>query len=201
MKKIFTTIFVLSAALSMQAALHLTTEKWVEDDQVSTEITESTTIIVNEYEWDEDLEEATMGVTGQLYSDESPNITVTITRQNTGILDQFCAGGSCIYGNEELTQICELTIGSMPMERQWTTHLTIAEASTTTISYSFNDGVNPMITLTVKYCYLTSAVENVVAPQYNGKIYNLLGQEMPATELSELPKGIYIINGKKYIKQ
>lgn len=201
MKKIFTTIFVLSAALSMQAALHLTTEKWVEDDLVSTEITESTTIIVNEYEWDEDLEEATMGVTGQLYSDESPNITVTITRQNTGILDQFCAGGSCIYGNEELTQICELTIGSMPMERQWTTHLTIAEASTTTISYSFNDGVNPMITLTVKYCYLTSAVENVVAPQYNGKIYNLLGQEMPATELSELPKGIYIINGKKYIKQ
>ena len=201
MKKIFTTIFVLSAALSMQAALHLTTEKWVEDDQVSTEITESTTIIVNEYEWDEDLEEATMGVTGQLYSDESPNITVTITRQNTGILDQFCAGGSCIYGNEELTQICELTIGSMPMERQWTTHLTIAEASTTTISYSFNDGVNPMITLTVKYCYLTSAVENVVAPQYNGKIYNLLGQEMPATELNELPKGIYIINGKKYIKQ
>ena len=201
MKKIFTTIFVLSAALSMQAALHLTTEKWVEDDQVSTEITESTTIIVNEYEWDEDLEEATMGVTGQLYSDESPNITVTITRQNTGILDQFCAGGSCIYGNEELTQICELTIGSMPMERQWTTHLTIAEASTTTISYSFNDGVNPVITLTVKYCYLTSAVENVVAPQYNGKIYNLLGQEMSATELSELPKGIYIINGKKYIKQ
>ena len=201
MKKIFTTIFVLSAALSMQAALHLNYEKWVEDDQVSTEITESTTIIVNEYEWDEDLEEAIMGVTGQLYSDESPNITVTITRQNTGILDQFCAGGSCIYGNEELTQICELTIGSMPMERQWTTHLTIAEASTTTISYSFNDGVNPMITLTVKYCYLTSAVENVVAPQYNGKIYNLLGQEMPATELSELPKGIYIINGKKYIKQ
>ena len=46
-----------------------------------------------------------------------------------------------------------------------------------------------------------SAIENLVAPQYNGKIYNLLGQEMPATELSELPKGIYIINGKKIIKQ
>ena len=201
MKKIFTTIFAFCAAFSMQAALHLTVNQVIDEEEVATEITENTTITVTEYEWDEDLEEATMGVTGQLYSDESPNITVTITRQNTGILDQFCAGGSCIYGNEELTQICELTIGSMPMERQWTTHLTIAEASTTTISYSFNDGVNPMITLTVKYCYLTSAVENVVAPQYNGKIYNLLGQEMPATELSELPKGIYIINGKKYIKQ
>ena len=201
MKKIFTTIFAFCAAFSMQAALHLTVNQVIDEEEVATEITENTTITVTEYEWDEDLEEATMGVTGQLYSDESPNITVTITRQNTGILDQFGAGGSCIYGNEELTQICELTIGSMPMERQWTTHLTIAEASTTTIIYSFNDGVNPVITLTVKYCYLTSAVENVVAPQYHGKIYNLLGQEMPATELSELPKGIYIINGKKYIKQ
>jgi hypothetical protein len=46
-----------------------------------------------------------------------------------------------------------------------------------------------------------TAIEDVVAPQYNGKIYNLLGQEMPSTELSELPKGIYIINGKKIIKQ
>ena len=201
MKKIFTTFFVLCAAFSMQAALHLTQEHWVGDDLVSTNITKDTTITVTEYEYDEDWEEATMSIGGTLYSDESKNIVVTINRTETGIDDQFCAGGSCIYGNEELTQICELTIGSMPMERQWTTHLTIAEASTTTIIYSFNDGVNPVITLTVKYCYLTSAVENVVAPQYHGKIYNLLGQEMPATELSELPKGIYIINGKKYIKQ
>lgn len=201
MKKIFTTIFVLSAALSMQAALHLTTEKWVEDDQVSTEITESTTIIVNEYEWDEDLEEATMTVEGQLYSDESQAITVTITRQNTGIMDQFCAGGNCVPGNEELTQVCELTIGSNPMMRSWFTHYTPQQAGVETIIYTFDDGVNPAIALTVKYSYLTNAVENVVAPQYNGKIYNLLGQEMPANELSELPKGIYIINGKKYIKQ
>ena len=201
MKKIFTTIFVLCAALSMQASLHLNYEKWEGDEKIITEITENTTITVTEYEYDEDLEEALMEVKGQLYSDESQNITVSITRQSTGIIDQFCAGGSCIYGNEELTQICELTIGSMPMERQWTTHLTIAEASTTTIIYSFNDGVNPTITLTIKYSYLMTAVENVVAPQHNGKIYNLLGQEMPTTELSELPKGIYIINGKKYIKQ
>ena len=201
MKKIFTTIFVLCAALSMQASLHLNYEKWEGDEKIITEITENTTITVTEYEYDEDLEEALMEVKGQLYSDESQNITVSITRQSTGIIDQFCAGGSCIYGNEELTQICELTIGSMSMERQWTTHLTIAEASTTTIIYSFNDGVNPTITLTIKYSYLMTAVENVVAPQHNGKIYNLLGQEMPTTELSELPKGIYIINGKKYIKQ
>ena len=200
MKKIFTTIFVLSAALSIQAALHLTTEKWVEDDKISTEITESTTIIVNEHEWDEDLEEATMTVEGKLYSDESQAITVTITRQNTGINDQFCAGGSCTYGNTELTQVCPLTVAAA-FQRGWSAHYIPQQAGVETITYTFDDGVNPAIVLTVKYSYLANAVENIVTPQYNGKIYNLLGQEMPANELSELPAGIYIINGKKYSKQ
>ena len=200
MKKIFTTIFALCAAFSMQAALHLTTEKWVGDDFISTEITENTTIVVTDYEWDEDWEEATMEVKGTLYSDESSDITVTITRQNKGIIDQFCAGGSCTYGNEELIQVCELTVGTI-FQRSWFTHYYPTEAGNEIIDYTFDDGVNPAITLTVKYSYLMTAVENIVAPQYNGKIYNLLGQEMPATELSELPKGIYIVNGKKYIKQ
>lgn len=201
MKKIFTTIFVLSAALSMQAALHLNYEKWVDDEQVITEVTENTTILVTEYEWDEDLEEALMEVRGQLYSDESQNISVTITRQSMDLIDQLCAAGNCVPGNGELTQVCDFTIGSNPMQRSWFTHYTPQEAGNEVISYEFNDGVNPTITLTIKYSYLMTAVENVVVPQHNGKIYNLLGQEMPATSLSELPKGIYIINGKKYIKQ
>jgi hypothetical protein len=136
-----------------------------------------------------------------LYSDESNKITVTIKRQNTGVIDQFCAAGNCVPGNEELNQVCEFTIGSLPMQRSWFTHYTPMEAGEEVISYEFNDGVNPAITLTIKYSYLMTAVEDVVAPQYNGKIYNLLGQEMHATSLSELPKGIYIINGKKYIKK
>jgi hypothetical protein len=41
----------------------------------------------------------------------------------------------------------------------------------------------------------------VQTPDTQGVIYNLLGQRMPNNTLSELPKGIYIINGKKYIKQ
>ena len=201
MKKILTTIFVLCAALGMQAGLHLNYEKWEGDEQVITEVTESTTILVTEFEWDEDLEEALMEVRGQLYSDESNNITVTITRQSEGVIDQFCAAGNCVPGNGELTQVCEFVVGAMEMQRSWFTHYTPMEASNEEISYEFNDGVNPTITLTIKYSYLMTAVENVVSPQHNGKIYNLLGQEMPATELSELPKGIYIINGKKYIKQ
>ena len=201
MKKIFTTAFMLCAALGMQAALHLTVNQMINDEEVATEITKNTTIRVTEYEWDEDWEEATMGVTGTLYSDESQNIKVTITRQNTGIIDQLCAAGNCVPGNEELTQVCDFTIGSLPFQRSWFTHYTPIEAGNELIAYTFDDGVNPIITLTVQYSYLMSAVENVVTPQYNGKIYNLLGQEMPTTELSELPKGIHIINGKKYIKQ
>ena len=201
MKKIFTTFFVLLAALSLQAALHLNYEKWVGDEKVVTEVTQNTTIIVTEYEWDEDLEEALMEVRGQLYSDESNNITVTITRQSMGIIDQFCAAGNCVPGNGELNQVCEFVVGTMEMQRSWFTHYTPMEAGEEVISYEFNDGVNPTITLTINYSYKTTAIDHVVAPQHNGKIYNLLGQEMPTNELSELPKGIYIINGKKYIKQ
>ena len=201
MKKFLTTIFVLCTALSMQAALHLNYEKWEGDEKVVTEVTQNTTITITEYKWDEDLEEALMEVRGQLYSDESNNITVTITRQSEGVIDQFCAAGNCVPGNGELTQVCEFVVGAMEMQRSWFTHYTPMEASNEEISYEFNDGVNPTITLTIKYSYLMTAVENVVSPQHNGKIYNLLGQEMPTTELSELPNGIYIINGKKYIKQ
>ncbi len=201
MKKFLTTVLVLCAAFSMQAALHLTVNQVIDDEEVATDITQSTTLLVTEYEWDEDLEEATMGITGQLYSDESQNITVTITRQRTDVIDQFCAASNCVPGNGGLTQVCNFTIGTMAMQRSWFTHYTPTEASNEVISYEFNDGVNPTITLTIKYSYLMTALEQVVAPQYNGKIYNILGQLMPATELSELPKGIYIINGKKYIKQ
>lgn len=201
MKKFLTTVLVMCAAISLQAALHITVEQWVEDEQVITNITKDTTIVVTEYEWDEDLEEALMEVRGQLYSDESQNITVSITRQSTGVIDQFCAAGNCVPGNGGLTQVCEFTIGSNPMQRSWFTHYTTFEKGIEVISYKFEDGVNPAITLSIEYNYLMTAVEDIVAPQHNGKIYNILGQLMPTSELSELPKGIYIINGKKVIKQ
>lgn len=203
MKKIYTTILLLGMAISMSASFHLTIEKWVEDDLVSIDVTKDTTIIVTEYEYDEDLEEATMGVEGVMYSDESQQITVSITRSAEGIFDQFCAAGNCVPGNSELTQELEFTIGSMASMRRWFTHYTVYEAGTETIVYSFNDGINPALTLIVKYSYMDedTAVDNVVVLPTNNIIYNLLGQRMPTTNWEDLSAGIYIINGKKYIKQ
>ena len=203
MKKIYTTILLLGMTISMSASFHLTIEKWVEDDLVSIDVTKDTTIIVTEYEYDEDLEEATMGVEGVMYSDESQQITVSITRSAEGILDQFCAAGNCVPGNSELTQELEFTIGSMASMRRWFTHYTVYEAGTETIVYSFHDGINPALTLTVKYSYMDedTAVDNVVVLPTNNIIYNLLGQRMPTTNWEDLSAGIYIINGKKYIKQ
>lgn len=203
MKKIYSTILLLGMAISMSASFHLTIEKWVEDDLVSIDVTKDTTIIVTEYEYDEDLEEATMGVEGVMYSDESQQITVSITRSAEGIFDQFCAAGNCVPGNSELTQELEFTIGSMASMRRWFTHYTVYEAGTETIVYSFNDGINPALTLTVKYSYMDedTAVDNVVVLPTNNIIYNLLGQRMPTTNWEDLSAGIYIINGKKYIKQ
>ena len=203
MKKIYTTILLLGMAISMSASFHLTIEKWVEDDLVSTNITKDTTIVVSEYEYDEDLEEATMGVEGVMYSDDTENITVTITRSATGIFDQFCAAGNCVPGNSELTQELNFTVGTLSSMRRWFTHYTVYEAGTETIAYTFDDGINPTLTLTVKYSYKdeNTAVEDVVVRPTDNAIYNLLGQRMPTNELSELPAGIYIVNGKKIIKQ
>ena len=202
MKKILTTVIVLCIALSTQAALHLNYEKWEGEEKVVTDVTENTTILVTDYEWDEDLEEALMEVRGQLYSDESQNIKVTITRQSTGLIDQFCAAGNCVPGNGKLTQVCEFVVGTSTMQRSWFTHFTPVEAGKEVISYEFNDGVNPSITLTINYSYKEDTpVENIVTSVPTGVIYNILGQKMPTTNFNDLPKGVYIINGKKYIKQ
>lgn len=203
MKKLYTTFFLLGMALTMSASFHLTVEKWVEDDLVSIDITKDTTIIVTEYEYDEDLEEATMGVEGVMYSDETENVTVSITRSATGIFDQFCAAGNCVPGNGEVSQELHFTIGTMPSMRRWFTHYSVYEAGTEAIQYAFSDGINPTLTLTVKYSYMdeNTAVEDVIVRPTDNAIYNLLGQRMPTTNWEDLAAGIYIINGKKYIKQ
>jgi hypothetical protein len=201
MKKIFTVLCVLSMTMAMHASFHLTIDKWVGDEQVSVEIVKDTTIVVTEFEYDEDMEEATMGVEGTMYSDDTDSIMVTITRSATDVVDQLCAGGNCVPGNGELKQEIAFKVGEMESMRSWFTHYTALEAGKVTINYAFNDGTNPVINLTIVYDYKGTAVDDVIVRPTDNAIYNLLGQRMPSNDLSELPAGIYIINGKKYIKQ
>lgn len=197
MKKFLSTLFLVSIMLNAYAGLGLTfvTVDENEEDIVTT-ITKDTTFIVTNYEedWDGNPE---MTAKGQV-SSSSSKITMTIERSAEGLNDQFCLGG-CLQGNGKQKEVVDITL--RPESNIWLAHFYPTEPSETIISYKFDDGVNPAITLTVKYSYLMTAIEDVVAPQYNGIIYNLLGQQMQTTSLNELPKGIYIINGKKFIKQ
>ena len=198
MKKIFTTLFLASMMLSAHAALGLSIVTVDEnEDETTINITKDTTIVVTDYEEDFFSGEIVMSLNGSV-STSSTHLDVTISRSVAGLKDEFCLG-QCYTGNGQLQQTLSLDLTSTVTG--WFAHFYPVEAGTSAITYTLNDGVNPASALTVKYSYLTSAVEDVVAPQHQGKIYNLLGQEMPAAELSDLPKGIYIINGKKYIKQ
>ena len=198
MKKIFTTLFLASMMLSAHATLGLSIVTVDEnEDETTLNITKDTTIVVTDYEEDFFSGEIVMSLNGSV-STSSKHLDITISRSAAGLKDEFCLG-QCYAGNGQLQQ--DLSLDLTNTVTGWFAHFNPVEAGTTTITYTFNDGVNPAIALTVKYNYLTSSVEDVLVPQHNGKIYNLLGQEMPATELSELPRGIYIINGKKHIKQ
>lgn len=198
MKKIFTTLFMASMLLTAHAGMGLSISYWDEnDEEVITKITKDTAIVVTEYEEDFISGKNVMSLNGYV-TPANKKLNITIERSATTLNDQFCLG-SCYQGNGELKQ--ELSIDLFSATGDWQTHFFPTEPGTITISYTFNDGVNPAITLTVKYSYLTSAVENIVAPQPNGVIYSILGQQMPSQNIDDLPAGIYIINGKKYIKK
>lgn len=201
MKKLYAIVLLLSVAMTISASFHLTIEKEVGEELSIVEIIKDTTIVVTDYEYDEDLEEAEMAIEGEMYSDESDSIKVTITRFSTSIVDQFCAAGNCVPGNGELSQELSFTIGSLESMRHWFTHYTPIAIGKETIVYTFDDSVNPAITITVEYDYNGTNVDNVLITPIDNTIYNLLGQRMSATAITELPSGIYIINGKKFIKQ
>ena len=104
MKKLYAIVLLLSVAMTISASFHLTIEKEIGEELSIVEIIKDTTIVVTDYEYDEDLEEAEMAIEGEMYSDESDSIKVTITRFSTGIVDQFCAAGNCVPGNGELSE-------------------------------------------------------------------------------------------------
>lgn len=188
MKKIFTTVFCVFGLLAAaHAEWHITANEY--------DILSDTTIIVTDYELDDLAGEIVMTVEGALFSDESEDITVDVTRSEAGISDQVCAG-TCINGNGETTQRFEFDIEN-PLTG-WYAHYYPATEGEVTITYAFSDGVNPTRTLTVRYLYQATALDNTIAAPVAKGVYTLDGQYV-ADDTENLPQGVYIVDGKKQI--
>lgn len=196
MKKVFTSILCLSMAFAAQAALHLS---YFDEEGAEIEVTQSTTINYTAYEEDE-FGEVSMQLNGNISSDESKNFVVVLTRSATGIDDQLCLN-QCAPGNGELTQTMDFPALPNMATKTWYAHYEPAEEGTVTIAYEFSDKVNPAITLTVNYIYSLTATEQIKADASVKGIFTILGQRVAATGIDDLPKGIYIVNGKKVIHQ
>ena len=144
MKKIFTTLFMASMLLTAHAGMGLSISYWDEnDEEVITEITKDTTIVVTECEEDFISGKMVMSLEGYV-TPANKQLNVTIERSATTLNDQFCLG-SCYQGNGELKQ--ELSIGLFSATGDWQTHFFPTEPGITIITYTFDDSVNPAITL------------------------------------------------------
>lgn len=109
-------------------------------------------------------------------------LTVTITRSEAGIIDQFCCG-QCINGNGETTEELNFTPGGMS---SWFIHYHPAPDSDVQINYLFSDGTDSR-ELRVHYVYSTEGVEHT-------------DDQLPMTNKKILQDGhIYIVhNNQKY---
>lgn len=192
MRHLFTSFLFLFCALTANAALHVyvaNTDQLLEQD---------TKITITEFQ--EEFGDLVATVTGQVRSDETNNLSVTITRTNPKTDDSFCAGGNCINTNNEPTQNIAFRV-SNPAESEIIIHYIPQTNGTETVAYTFSDGINSDITLTIEFVCQTMAVENVSATPVQQGIFTILGQRIAVADFDLLPKGIYIINGKKVIKQ
>ncbi len=109
-------------------------------------------------------------------------LTVTITRSEAGIIDQFCCG-QCINGNGETTEELNFTPGGMS---SWYIHYSPVPNSDVQINYFFSDGSESR-ELRVHYVYSTEGVEHT-------------DDQLPMTNKKILQDGhIYIVhNNQKY---
>lgn len=82
-------------------------------------------------------------------------LTVTITRSETNIADEFCCAGECTAGNGETSEEIHFNTNGLA---NWFIHYTPSSESAVTILYTFSDGVDER-RLTVHYNYQTEGIE------------------------------------------
>jgi hypothetical protein len=119
-------------------------------------LTGNTEIYTDFFEYDSYFNECTMEVAWLFKSNESIDIDITIERSES-INDQFIYGGGCVVGNGELTQVIKqrITNYGFRFEHLYRSHISFPKDSSKnlTIKYTFNDGVNQPILLTIHYVY------------------------------------------------
>ena len=113
-------------------------------------------------------------------------LTVTITRSQTGLNDEFCCAGQCTAGNKQTSETLSFNPGGMTT---WFIHYTPAPGSDVQVTYLFSDGTDSR-ELRVHYTYEGQGVEPINANssqptvkkyirngilyiEYNNSIYHL----------------------------
>lgn len=103
--------------------------------------------------------EMRMDVNGTLLC--SSALSVSITRSEAGLEDEFCCADQCTPGNGEQTELLAFMPGGMA---NWFAHYTPALNSDVNIVYVFSDGSETR-TLTVRYLYSAEGIDAVQSKQ------------------------------------
>ncbi len=122
---------------------------------------------------------ALMSLEGSLLSDKP--LTVTITRSQAGIVDEFCCAGQCTAGNAQTTETRSFTPSGIV---DWYIHYTPAPDSDVQITYLFSDGTESY-ELRVNYHYEAQGIEPLNAQPSSLKVRKIL-----------LDNHVYILHNK-----
>ena len=136
----------------------------------------------------------TMGVKGSVLSDGS--LTVTITRSESNLKDEFCCSGQCVFGNQQTSEALTYTTNGIA---NWYAHYIPQNSTEVSIEYLFADKSESR-RLVVHYIHSTEDIDQTMSQPKNTVIFMLNGMRVDSQSADELPMGVYIINGKKTIK-
>jgi hypothetical protein len=136
-----------------------------------------------------------MGLEGNLLC--STPLTVTITRSEKDLVDEFCCAGQCTFGSGELQDTLYFVPNGMA---GWYVHFMPQPNTNATVTYLFS-GDDEERALTVHYIYNAEGVENIKADKHTKGVYSLTGTLLNSeSDITSLPGGVYIQDGKTIIK-
>lgn len=136
----------------------------------------------------------TMGVKGSVLSDGP--MSVTISRSESGLRDEFCCSGQCVSGNQQTNETLTYTMSGVA---NWYAHYMPIPGTKVDIEYTFSDGSESR-RLLVHYIYSTEGMDQTISQPKNTGIFMLNGMRIDTQSIEELPTGIYIVNGEKIVQ-